>query len=117
MAKLNISERQTDGGGVTILDLEGDITFGEGNIELRKEIRRLIREGKKEILLNFAEVRYVDSSGIGELLSGLTAINRDDGRLKLLNLPQRIQELLAITKLLTVFEVFEDENRAVRSYA
>jgi anti-sigma B factor antagonist len=115
MAKLNISERQA--GDVTILDIEGDVTFGEGNVELRRAIRRLIGEGKKRILLNFSGVRYIDSSGIGELVSGLTAVNRENGQLKFANISQRIQELLVITKLLTVFDVFEEESDALDSFS
>ena len=107
MARLNISERRL--GDVTILDLSGDITFGEGNLLLRAAIRRPLGEGRKKIFLNFAEVGYLDSSGVGELVSGYTAIGREGGRLKLFNLPPRIYQLLAITKLLTVFDVSENE--------
>ncbi|MGI8493855.1 MAG: STAS domain-containing protein [Pyrinomonadaceae bacterium] len=114
MAELNISERQA--GDVTILDLDGKITIGEGSIALRSTIRRLIGEGKKKILLNLAGVGYVDSSGIGELVSSFTAVNKESGQLKLLNLTQKIQDLLAITKLLTVFDTFENEGDALASY-
>ena len=114
MAALNISERQM--GDVTILDLSGDITFGEGNTLLRTAIRRLLSEGKNKIFLNFADVGYLDSCGVGELVSGYTAVNRENGKLKLLNLPPRIHQLLAITKLLTVFDVAEGEIEATGSY-
>ena len=114
MAELNIRERQA--GDVTILDLEGRITIGDGNVSLRNAIRRLIQEGKKKILLNLAGVGYVDSSGIGELVSSYTTIGREKGQLKLLNLTQKIQDLLAITKLLTVFDVYEDEQTALNSF-
>lgn len=114
MAELNISERQA--GDVTILDLDGKITIGEGSIALRSTIRRLVGEGKKKILLNLAGVGYVDSSGIGELVSSFTAVNKESGQLKLLNLTQKIQDLLAITKLLTVFDTFENEGDALASY-
>ena len=114
MAELNIRERQA--GDVTILDLEGKITIGEGSVSLRSAIRRLIEEGKKKILLNLAGVGYVDSSGIGELVSSYTTIGRESGQLKLLNLTQKIQDLLAITKLLTVFDVYEDEATALNSF-
>ena len=114
MAELNIRERQA--GDVTILDLEGRITIGDGNVSLRNAIRRLIQEGKKKILLNLAGVSYVDSSGIGELVSSYTTIGREKGQLKLLNLTQKIQDLLAITKLLTVFDVYEDEATALNSF-
>ncbi len=114
MAELNISERQA--GDVTVLDLSGKITIGEGSVSLRGAIRRLIEEGKKKILLNLAQVGYVDSSGIGELVSSFTTINREGGQLKLLNLTQKIQDLLAITKLLTVFDTYDDEQTALNSF-
>ena len=114
MADLNISERQA--GDITILDLDGKITIGEGSIALRNTIRRLLEEGKKKILLNLGDIGYVDSSGIGELVSSFTTVNREDGSLKLLNLQQKVQSLMAITKLLTVFDVYEDEGDALGSY-
>ncbi|HYY42909.1 MAG TPA: STAS domain-containing protein, partial [Pyrinomonadaceae bacterium] len=114
MAELNISERQA--GDVTVLDLSGKITIGEGSVSLRSAIRRLIEEGKKKILLNLGQVGYVDSSGIGELVSSFTTINREGGQLKIVNLTQKIQDLLAITKLLTVFDVYDDEATALNSF-
>jgi len=114
MAGLIISERQV--GEVTILDLSGDITFGEGNIALRNAIRRVISVGKKKILLNLGSVFYVDSSGIGELVSGFIAVTRVDGELKLSNLSQRIRDLLAITHLLIVFDVFDTEVDALDNF-
>ena len=114
MAELNISERQA--GDVTILDLSGKITIGEGSVALRTTIRRLLGEGRNKILLNLASVGYIDSSGIGELVSSFTAVNKESGQLKLLKLTQKIQDLLAITKLLTVFDVFDDEGEALGSY-
>ena len=114
MAELNIKERQT--GSVTVLDMQGRITIGEGSVALRNAIRKLLEEGKKNILLNLAGVGYVDSSGIGELVSSFTAVNKEGGKLKLLKLTQKIQDLLAITKLLTVFDTFEEEQEAVDSY-
>ncbi|MEO6589278.1 MAG: STAS domain-containing protein [Pyrinomonadaceae bacterium] len=115
MAELNIAERQA--GDVTILDLSGKITIGEGSVALRNTIRRLLGEGKNKILLNLGSIGYVDSSGIGELVSSFTAVNKESGQLKLLKLTQKIQDLLAITKLLTVFDVFDDESEALGSYA
>src|SRR6185503_4692022 len=115
MADINISERQA--GDVTILDLDGKVTIGEGSVALRGTIRRLLGEGKNNILLNLGGVGYVDSSGIGELVSSFTAVKKEGGSLKLLNLTQKIQDLLAITKLLTVFDVFEDEGEALSSYS
>ncbi len=114
MAELSIKERQA--GDVIILDMDGKITIGEGSVAVRSVIRRLLEEGKKRILLNLAGVGYVDSSGIGELVSSFTTINREGGQLKLLNLTQKIQDLLAITKLLTVFDVYEDEASALNSF-
>lgn len=114
MAELNITERQA--GDVTILDLSGKVTIGEGSVALRTTIRRLLGEGKGKILLNLAGVGYVDSSGIGEFVSSFTAVKKEGGILKLLNLTQKIQDLLAITKLLTVFDVFENEGDALASY-
>ncbi|HEU4934194.1 MAG TPA: STAS domain-containing protein, partial [Pyrinomonadaceae bacterium] len=114
MAELNINERQA--GDVTVLDMSGKITIGEGSVALRTAIRRLLEEGKKRILLNLAGVSYVDSSGIGELVSSYTAINKEGGQLKLLNLTQKIQDLLTITKLLTVFDTYESEAEALNSF-
>jgi anti-sigma B factor antagonist len=114
MADINISERQA--GDVTILDLEGKVTIGEGSVALRSAIRRLLGEGKNKILLNLGKVGYIDSSGIGELVSSFTAVNKEGGTLKLLNLTQKIQDLLAITKLLTVFDVYDEEPTALASY-
>ncbi len=114
MAELSFNERQA--GDVTILDMSGKITIGEGSVTLRSAIRRLLEEGKKKILLNLAGVGYVDSSGIGELVSSFTAINKEGGQLKLLNLTQKIRDLLAITKLLTVFDSYDEEETALKSY-
>ena len=114
MAELNINERQA--GDVTVLDMSGKITIGEGSVSLRAAIRRLLEEGKKRILLNLAGVSYIDSSGIGELVSSYTAINKEGGQLKLLNLTQKIKDLLTITKLLTVFDVYDSEAEALNSF-
>ena len=114
MAELNINERQA--GDVTVLDMSGKITIGEGSVSLRSAIRRLLEEGKRRILLNLAGVSYIDSSGIGELVSSYTAINKEGGQLKLLNLTQKLQDLLTITKLLTVFDVYESEADALNSF-
>lgn len=114
MAELNINERT--GGDVTILDLSGRITLGEGSVALRTAIRRLLEEGKKKILLNMGAVGYIDSSGIGELVSSFTAINKEGGQLKMLSLQKKLQDLLAITKLLTVFDVYDSEQEALGSY-
>jgi anti-sigma B factor antagonist len=115
MADITISERQA--GDVTILDMQGKVTIGEGSVALRTTIRRLLGDGKTKILLNLGGVGYIDSSGIGELVSSFTAVNKEQGTLKLLNLTQKIQDLLAITKLLTVFDVFENEDEALASFS
>ena len=115
MSDITISERQA--GDVTILDLSGKVTIGEGSVALRSAIRRLLGEGKSKILLNLAGVGYIDSSGIGELVSSYTAVNKENGTLKLLKLTQKIQDLLAITKLLTVFDVFDEESEALSSFS
>ncbi|MBV6497220.1 MAG: anti-sigma factor antagonist [Acidobacteria bacterium ACB1] len=114
MSDITITERQA--GDVTVLDLDGKVTIGEGSVALRTAIRRVLGEGKNKILLNLGGVGYIDSSGIGELVSSFTAVNKEGGTLKLLNLTQKIQDLLAITKLLTVFDVYEDEAAALASY-
>ncbi len=115
MAELNITERQA--GDITILDMSGKVTIGEGSVALRTTTRRLLSEGKKNILLNLGAVGYVDSSGIGEFVSSFTAVNKEGGTLKLVNLTQKIQDLLAITKLLTVFDVYDSESDALRSFS
>ena len=102
---------------MTILDLDGKVTIGEGSVALRNAIRRLLGEGKNKILLNLGGVGYIDSSGIGELVSSFTAVNKEGGVLKLLNLTQKIQDLLAITKLLTVFDVYDSEADALSSFS
>jgi anti-sigma B factor antagonist len=114
MAELEVKERQA--GDVTILDMKGSVRIGEGSIELRDAIRNLAGEGKKKLLLNLAGVSYIDSSGIGELIANYTTVTRQGGQLKLLNLTDRIQNLLVITKLLTVFDVYEDEAEALKSF-
>jgi anti-sigma B factor antagonist len=114
MAELTITERQA--GDITILDMSGKVTIGDGSVALRTVIRRLLQEGKKKILLNLAGVGYIDSSGIGELVSSFTTTNNAGGQLKLLNLTQKLQDLLAITKLLTVFDVYNDEGEALGTY-
>jgi anti-sigma B factor antagonist len=103
--------------GVSIVDLSGKITLGEGGVALREEVRKLLAEGKKKIVLNLAEVNYIDSSGLGELVSAYTAVKNAGGELKLLNLTSKVRDLLVITKLVTVFDVKDDEASAVSSFA
>ena len=101
---------------VTVVDLSGRITLGEGCTQLRELIRDLLSKGHKKLLLNLADVTYIDSSGIGELVSGFTAVSNQGGQLKLLNLTKKVHDLLQITKLLTVFDVHDDEAKAVGSF-
>lgn len=114
MAELELNERQA--GDVTILDMSGSVRMGEGAVSLRNSIRGLHAEGKKKILLNLAGVKNIDSSGIGELIANYTTISRDGGQLKLLNLTEKIQNLLVITKLLTVFDSYDNEAEALNSF-
>ena len=102
---------------VTILDLKGKITLGEGDEALREKINQLIGQNKKRILLNLAEVPYIDSAGLGEVVRTYTTVSRQGGQLKLVNLTKRITDLLSITKLLTVFEAFDTESEALKSYS
>ena len=105
-----------DAGPVTGVDLSGRITLGDGSALLRKTIRGLLQDQRKKILLNLADVDYIDSSGIGELFSGFTAVKNQSGELKLLQLPKKVRALLQITKLYTVFDIYTDENTAIRSF-
>lgn len=114
MASLSIKDRQA--GDVTILDLSGKITIGEGSVQLREAVRRMLDEGKKKLLLNLGDVSYVDSSGIGELVSSYTTTGNNGGQLKLLNQTKKIHDLLTITKLVTVFETHDNEETAVASF-
>ena len=111
---MKVTTRQVD--GVTILDLSGRITLGEGSVQLRDAVRDLLAKGQKNILLNLADVNYIDSSGIGELVSAYTTVRNQGGELKLLNLTKKVHDLLQITKLYTVFDVNDDEARAIASY-
>jgi anti-sigma B factor antagonist len=101
---------------ITIVDLSGRISLGEGSALLRRTVRDLLDNGHNKILLNLGDVNYIDSSGIGELVSGFTAVRSREGQLKLLNLTKKVHDLLQITKLFTVFEVYSDEGTAVGSF-
>ena len=114
MAQLDVNERQA--GDVTILDLSGEVRIGEGAVALRDSIRNLADQGKNKVLLNLAGVKYMDSTGVGELIANYTTVSRQGGQLKLLKLTDRVQNLLVITKLLTVFDVYENEAEALNSY-
>jgi anti-sigma B factor antagonist len=103
-------------GNVTILDLAGRITLGEGDVLLKDKLHSLLNQGRKDVLLNLARVQYVDSAGLGAIVSAYTTMTRDGGSLKLENVTKKLQDLLSITKLLTVFETFDSEDEALASY-
>jgi len=105
-----------DSGDVTVVDLGGRIVLGDGSALLRKTVRELLDDNRMKILINLADVNYIDSSGIGELVSGFTAVRNRQGELKLLHLTKKVHDLLQITKLFTVFDVYSDEGTAVRSF-
>ena len=104
-------------GDVSVVDVAGRITLGEGSSTLRDSVREMVSKGQKKILLNLGEVSYIDSSGIGELVSAFTTVTNGGGQLKLLNLTKRVRDLLQITKLYTVFDVHDSEVSAIRSFS
>jgi anti-sigma B factor antagonist len=112
---MQIDERIVD--DVTVLDLKGKMTLGEGDELLKDKINSLASQGHKKILLNLEAVPYIDSAGLGEIVRTYTSISRQGGKLKLLNVSKRIQDLLVITKLITIFDSYDDEAEAVRSYS
>jgi len=112
---MQIDERVV--GNVTILDLKGKITLGEGDEALKDKINSLVLQGRKLILLNLESVPYIDSAGLGEIVRTYTTVTKQGGQLKLVNLTKRITDLLMITKLLTVFETFDSEQDALKSYS
>ena len=112
---MKASTRQVD--GVTIVDLSGRITLGEGSVVLRDTVKDLLGKGQKKILLNLGDVSYIDSSGIGELVSAFTSVRNQGGELKLLHLTKKVHDLLQITKLYTVFDVKDDEAAAIAAVA
>jgi anti-sigma B factor antagonist len=114
MSTLNINERRN--GSVVILDLQGNIRLGKDNTDLHQILRRLVEQGEKNVLINLAEVSRIDSSGLGELVAGYATLQKNGGDLKLLNLTLKVNELMMITKLLTVFDVYENEAEAVQSF-
>lgn len=111
---LKVSTRQVD--GVSIVDCSGRITLGEGSVVLRDTVKDLLNKGHKKILLNLGDVNYIDSSGIGELVSAYTTARNQGGELKLLKLTKKVHDLLQITKLYTVFDVKDDETAAVKAF-
>jgi anti-sigma B factor antagonist len=113
---MNLRATPRENGGATIVDMSGRITLGEGSAMLREMVRDLLGKGQKKIILNLADVNYIDSSGIGELVSGFTTVKNQGGELKLLHLTNKVRDLLQITKLYTVFDVHSDEQAAIRSF-
>jgi anti-sigma B factor antagonist len=103
-------------GNVTILDLKGKILFGDGIDELRQSINGAIKDGEKQMVLNFAEVPYLDSTGLGEVVRSYTTLKKEGGTVKIANLTNKVKDLMMVTKLITVFETFENENEAVKSF-
>ena len=112
---MQIQERTV--GSVTILDLKGKLIHGDGDQLLRDKIHSLLHQGCKNVVINLGEVEYIDSAGLGELVSSLTTMRRDGGSIKLLNLIKKVQDLLSITRLLTVFDTFTSENDVVKSFS
>jgi anti-sigma B factor antagonist len=112
----DLDVRPRPAGDVTILDLSGEVRIGEGAVALRDAMRKLVDQGKTKILLNLSGVKYIDSTGIGELIANYTTVSRQGGQLKLLNLTERVQNLLVITKLVTVFDSYDNEAEALKSF-
>jgi anti-sigma B factor antagonist len=112
---MNITQRQEQ--GVTILDVQGKITIGVGDVAVRDAVQTALASGSRDILLNLASVSTIDSAGVGELVSAYTTVTNRGGRLKLVNLPAKVNDILQITQLITVFEVHDDEREAIASFA
>ena len=111
---MNVSSRYVN--GVTVVDMSGRITLGEGGVVLRETIHDLLSKGDRKILLNLGDITYIDSSGIGELITAFTSVRKQGGDLKLLNLTKKVRDLLQITKLYTVFDIRDDEAAAIRAF-
>src|SRR5215210_3728385 len=114
MNNLRIKERQVE--NVVVLEMDGNMRIGEGGVVFHSTIRRLLEEGQRKILLNLAGINYIDSSGLGELIASHNVLKKNDGQVKLLHLTKRVRELMVITKLLTVFDVYESESEALDSF-
>lgn len=110
--KIDVRQRE----GVQILDIEGKITIGKGDVALREAVHEQLGKGANRMLINLASVSTIDSSGVGELVSAFTTVTNRGGKLKLVNLPPKVNDILQITQLITVFETFDDEEEAVRSF-
>ena len=111
---MTIQERAV--GPVTVLDLDGKLVLGDGDMLLKDKVHSLVFQGRKQLLLNLGGVSYVDSSGLGALVATMVTAKNNGGQIKLVNLTKRLQDLLSIAKLLTVFETFDNEAEAVRSF-
>jgi anti-sigma B factor antagonist len=111
---MDIKERVVE--SVSVLDLSGKIVLGEGDVQIKDRIKDLLSDGQRKILLNLGDVSYIDSAGLGALISSYATVKREGGQLKLVNLTKRVQDLLAITKLITVFDTFDTEKEAIDSY-
>lgn len=111
---MKIDKRVRD--GVTILEIEGKITIGKGDVALREAVHEALGGGARKLLIDLARVSTIDSSGVGELVSAFTTVTNRGGKLKLLNLPPKVNDILQVTQLITVFEVFDNENEAIASY-
>jgi anti-sigma B factor antagonist len=114
MSSLTINKRQVN--GVVIVDLDGRIALGESNTELHQSLRQLVAEGKRNIILNLAKVTAIDSSGLGSIVAGYSTLKAAGGSLKLINLPERVSDLMTITKLYTVFDIYDDEAAGINSF-
>lgn len=114
MDTLTINRREV--AGVTVVDLDGKITIGGTNSELRKTLRGMVDEGVKQVVLNMTRVSTIDSSGLGEFVAGYSSLRRSGGSLRLANISQRISSIMTITKLYTVFDIFDSEDKAVASF-
>jgi anti-sigma B factor antagonist len=112
---MQIDERKV--GDVVVLDVQGRVMLGEGDEILKDKVNSLLNQGHRKLVLNLAQVPYIDSAGLGEIVRTFTTVSRQGGSLKLLNLTKRITDLLSITKLLTVFETYDSENEAVQSFS
>src|SRR5215510_10398394 len=112
---MNIAERVVE--GVSVLDLSGKIVLGEGDMQIKERIKDLLADGQRRILLNLGDVSYIDSAGLGAMISSYTTTKREGGQLKLVSLTKRVQDLLTITKLITVFDTYDAESEAFASYS
>lgn len=112
-----ISIREREAGDVTVLDLDGNVIMGGGSERLGSELRRLAAEGRRRVLLNFEGVKYLDSSGVGELVSGSQAMKKAGGSVRFLKLPPKVREVMTLASMMSLFEVYEDEAEALEDFS